>query len=225
MNKTQPNTVREEFSCEEWKSSSHCRSAYYLVSEQQTNKPNPWVTNANLFLWGKRHLQFSDSAVWYFQWFWLKFDFRIKRNLRRKQLKMQFMIGDKHHLIMTHDWRQCCCCRNRQVEDSLILLLFCFLFIWVFCWGFFWKKQTFSVQKNATLPWLKEGRHYWIFHCSFQKWKVFFFFFFFLCTSRFDVNLPFQAAVACLTGSSHTDAKTAQSWVKCAASFLPSLPL
>lgn len=47
-------------------------------------------------------------------------------------------------------------------------------------------------------------------------------FFFFLFTSRFDVNLLFQATVACLTGSSHTDANTAQSWVKCAAP--PPLP-
>lgn len=121
---------------------------------------------------------------------------------------------DKHHLMMTLDWRQCCCCLKSPSGTRRLVFNWSFIYVYL-------REVSSPVQKNAALLWLKEARRYWIFHCSFQKEK-FFFLFFFLFTSRFDVNLPFRAAVACLTGSSHTDVKTAQSWVKCAASFLPS---
>lgn len=54
-------------------------------------------------------------------------------------------------------------------------------------------------QNNAALPWLKADSAESFIAAS--KWTC--------VVSGFDVNLPFQPVVACLTGSSHTEKKTA----------------
>lgn len=151
MNKTQPDTVREEFSCEEWKSSPHCRSAYYLVREQQTNKPNLWVTNANLLLRGKRDFQFSDSAVLYFQSFWLKFDFRIKRNLRKKTITNA--INDWGRTSFNNDtWLTTLLLLQKSPSgrqlDFIVVLFFVYL---GFLLGFFFGRNKLSRCRKMPL--------------------------------------------------------------------------
>lgn len=102
-----------------------------------------------------------------------------------------------------------------------------FVFVYLdFFLSFFLRETNFLLAEKCHSALIKGRQALLNISLQLSEMKSFLFlFFFFHLTCRFDVNLPFQAAVACLTGSSHTDAKTAQSWVKCAPSFLPSLRL